>query len=254
MNAPASPLLTAQWRHLAMLNYEVDPAALAPFTPAGTELDEWNGRTYVSMVGFLFLDARLFGRAVPCHKCFEEVNLRFYVRRKAENGWRRAVVFVKELVSRVAVAWTARTLYGENYAVVPMRHEIKFDSSPTWPRSVTYAWRFRGRDHRLKVETDGATQFVEPGSHAEFITEHYWGYTRRSRGRTTEFRVAHPQWRVCPAVAAQFDCDVLGIYGSRFVECLSAPPATAFLVDGSEITVYRAVRLPAHVAKRISVP
>jgi uncharacterized protein YqjF (DUF2071 family) len=153
MNAQPSPLLTAQWRHLAMLNYEIDRKLLAPFVPAGTELDAWQGKTYVSLVGFLFQGARLFGRAVPCHGSFEEVNLRFYVRRKAEDGWRRAVVFVKELVSRVAVAWTARTLYGENYVVAPMSHQIETNGTQTWPRCVTYALRVAIPRPRKLVES-----------------------------------------------------------------------------------------------------
>ena len=52
MNTPAKPFLTARWIHLAMLNYEVDPAILAPHVPAGTELDPWQGDMLVSMVGF----------------------------------------------------------------------------------------------------------------------------------------------------------------------------------------------------------
>ena len=91
-----TPFLTAEWRSLAMLNYEIDPAALAPFVPAGTELDQWQGKTYVSMVGFMFLNTRVMGISIPFHANFEEVNLRFYVRRQAPDGTRRGVVFIKE--------------------------------------------------------------------------------------------------------------------------------------------------------------
>ncbi len=76
-----APFLTAEWRHLAMLNYEIDPVILRPFVPSGTELDSWNGKTYVSIVGFLFLKTRVRGLAIPFHQNFEEINLRFYVRR-----------------------------------------------------------------------------------------------------------------------------------------------------------------------------
>src|SRR5271170_5194847 len=106
-----TPFLTAEWRSLVMLNYEIDPAVLRPFVPAGTELDQWQGKTFVSMVGFLFLETRVLGVAIPFHANFEEVNLRFYVRRMTRDGWRRAVVFIKELVPRRAIAWTARTFY-----------------------------------------------------------------------------------------------------------------------------------------------
>ena len=125
------PFLTAQWRHLAILNYLVEPSLLGGLVPRGTELDAWQGRTYVSVVGFLFLNTRILGVPVPFHRHFEEVNLRFYVRREAEDGWRRGVVFVKELVPKRAIAWVARAVYNENYVAVPMGHEIvRAEGSP----------------------------------------------------------------------------------------------------------------------------
>ena len=118
------PFLTANWRYLAMMNFVVDPAILAPFVPAGTELDFYEGETFISVVGFLFLDTRVLGISVPLHRDFEEVNLRFYVKRKSIEGWKRGVVFVRELVPRRAIAAVARVFYGERYAAVPMRHSI----------------------------------------------------------------------------------------------------------------------------------
>ena len=109
-----------------MLNYEVSPALLRPRVPAGTELDSWNGATLASMVGLRFLDTRVMGIPVPGHRHFDEVNLRFYVRRRGEDGeWRRAVVFVRELVPRRAIALVARWCYHAPYVAVPMRHEIR---------------------------------------------------------------------------------------------------------------------------------
>ena len=65
-----------------MLNYTVDPRLLAPLVPLGTEIDFENGDTFLSVVGFLFLDTRLLGLPIPLHRDFEEVNLRFYVTEK----------------------------------------------------------------------------------------------------------------------------------------------------------------------------
>jgi uncharacterized protein YqjF (DUF2071 family) len=240
MIVPTSPFLTATWRHLAMLNYEIDPRALLPLVPAGTELDDWQGRTYVSVVGFLFLDTRILGVGIPLHRDFEEVNLRFYVRRKVESDWRRAVVFVKELVPRLAIALTARALYGESYAAVRMRHHIESDErDPTRPRAVSYSWWMRGRENRMEVSVDGDSRDAAPGSEAEFITEHFWGYARRRGGRTTEYRVEHPRWPVCAATSSRLDCDVAGNYGSQFVESLGASPASAFLASGSQVAVFK---------------
>ena len=96
--------LTADWRYLAMLNYVVDPRLIGPLVPPGTEIDYEDGQTFLSIVGFLFLDTRLLGLPIPLHRNFEEVNLRFYVRKKSADTWRRGVVFIRELVPRRAIA------------------------------------------------------------------------------------------------------------------------------------------------------
>jgi uncharacterized protein YqjF (DUF2071 family) len=244
MNSRTPAFLTAEWRHLAMLNFEIDPASLRPLVPAGTELDDWRGKTLVSLVGFLFLDTRVMGIAIPGHCNFEEVNLRFYVRRRAGGGWRRAVAFVKEIVPRPAIAWTARALYGEDYVALPMRHHIERDAgSAAGRRTVTYAWQFRGQENTMELSAHGDAAPSAEGSEAEFITEHYWGYARRRGGHTTEYRVEHPRWRVSMATAARLDCDAAGLYGPAFVEALQSPPVSAFLVEGSNVTVFGGTRL-----------
>jgi uncharacterized protein YqjF (DUF2071 family) len=225
-----------------MLNYEVAPAVLAPFVPASTELDRWQERTLISMVGFLFLNTRVRGVAIPGHRNFEEVNLRFYVRREAEDGWRRGVVFIKELVPRSAIALVARKLYHEPYLALPMAHRIQTDAGEV--RSAEYSWIFRKRQHRLGLTTSGAAEALIPGSEAEFITEHYWGYNAQPDGSTLEYRVEHPCWRVQAARESRFECDVAGLYGEAFAASLDRPPVSAFLAEGSAVTVYQGVRLP----------
>lgn len=234
------PFLTAQWRSLAMVNFEIDPAVLRPFVPVGTELDCWQGRAFVSVVAFLFVDTRVRGCRIPYHRDFEEVNLRFYVRRHADEGWRRAVVFVKEIVPRAAIAMTARWLYGENYVALPMRHRI--EDGPDM-RTVSYSWWMQQHEHRLEMSVSGDPRDVIAGSEEEFITEHYWGYVRGRRGTTTEYRVEHPRWRIRSAVSAQLTANVAALYGNEFVESLTAPPTSAFLAEGSEVAVFKGVDL-----------
>ena len=241
INGRERPFLTAEWRHLAMLNFEIDPEALRSFVPVGTELDTWQGRTFVSIVGFLFLDTRVLGYQIPRHRDFEEVNLRFYVRRRAPDGWRRGVVFVKEIVPRIAIAFIARVLYGENYVALRMRHNLQ---SAEDTRTVSYSWWFGGQEHRISVCVSGHPADVRMGSEEEFITEHYWGYARRTGTQTTEYRVEHPRWRVSQATSARLDCNVVALYGTRFVECLKAPPTSAFLAEGSEVAVFKGRPLP----------
>ena len=224
-----------------MLNYEIAPEMLAPFVPAGTELDSWNEKTFVSVVGFLFLKARVRGIPIPFHQNFEEVNLRFYVRRKAEDGWRRGVVFIKELVPRAAIAFVARTFYNENYLALPLAHRL--EKSGAAIKSALYSWRFNGAENYLKLVTRGAAQPLVAGSEQEFITEHYWGYAKQRNGATMEYRVEHPRWQVWEAQSAELKCDVAGLYGARFSHCLNRPPASAFLADGSDVKVFCGTRI-----------
>src|SRR5262245_30016906 len=236
--------LTAEWRHLVMLNYEVDRVQLAANVPVGTELDEWNGRTYLSVVGFLFLGTRVLGLPIPFHRDFEEVNLRFYVRRRTSDGWRRGVVFVKEIVPRRAIASTARVLYNENYVALTMGHTLGYaPDAPARLASVSYRWSFEGRSSHVSLETESEPGPLLAGSEEEFITEHFWGYTTQRDGGTVEYEVRHPTWSVAPAVRAELDCDVARLYGERFAVALSGKPLSAFLANGSPVTVFRGRRL-----------
>jgi uncharacterized protein len=239
----APVFLTGQWKYLAMLNYEVDPAILRSRVPRGTELDSWQGKTMVSMVGFMFLETRVLGLKVPFHVRFEEVNLRFYVRRKAEDGWRRGVVFIKEIVPRHAISIAARLFYNENYIARRMSHQVELDELTTERGAVEYGWRSQGRWNRLSAVTAGAATPLVDGSEAEFITEHYWGYAMQRNGGTVEYRVEHPRWLVWQASEREFDCDVRAVYGAEFVEALGAAPTSAFVALGSDIIVRRGVRI-----------
>jgi uncharacterized protein YqjF (DUF2071 family) len=225
--------LSAEWRNLAMINYAIDPAVLQPLVPRGTELDSFNGITYVSLVGFQFLKTRILGVAVPFHRDFEEVNLRFYVRARSSDGWRRGVVFVRELVPRWAIAFVARVFYGEPYLALPMRHTIE-EARPQF--RVRYEWRRRGAWESLQVAGSGEAGEIATGSLQEFITEHYWGFTNRV-SKSTQYEVVHPRWRVRPVQEATVEAEIASLYGERFVESLSAPPASAFLAEGSAVLV-----------------
>jgi uncharacterized protein YqjF (DUF2071 family) len=237
----AKPFLTAEWRHLAMLNFAADPTLLQPLVPAGTELDFHCDQTFLSVVGFMFLHTRVRRLPIPFHRNFEEVNLRFYIRRKVGGEWRRGVCFVRELVPRFAIAFVARAFYGEPYSAVPMRHEI---SRSAGALTVNYAWRRRGVWESLAMSANGDAQGSASGSHEEFITEHYWGYTARG-ARSSEYQVEHPRWRVSPAKTWSFDADVRSLYGEPFVEPLTAAPVSAFIAEGSDVEVRKNRNVPA---------
>lgn len=222
--------LSAEWRHVVLVNYEVEPSLLLPFLPWGTELDSFAGKTYVSLVAFMFLRTRLLG-VVPAvgHRDFEEVNLRFYVRR----GDRRGVVFIKELVPKPLLAFIARRFYAENYVAVPMSHEVREGSS--------YRYVF-GAD-ALRVGSTGRLMSASEESLERFFTEHYWGYTRVAAGVTNEYEVKHPVWNLFEVSDFEMRCDAGALYGAPFGRVFAGAPASVFVADGSPVTVHWPSRL-----------
>jgi hypothetical protein len=225
-----------------LLSYEADPAVLAPLVPAGVALDAFGGRTLVSVVGFRFLRTRVLGVPVPGHRDFDEVNLRFYVRREVGDEVRRGVVFVRELVPRAAIAWLARLAYHEPYLAVPMRSATPAAGAP--PGRLVYAWRAGGRWQQVAATAEGAPAVPAPESEAAFITHHLWGYTRQPDGGTLEYEVEHPRWRVWSAAGPSLEADVAGLYGDAFVPALARPPLSALVAEGSAVTVHRPRRVP----------
>jgi hypothetical protein len=228
----ANTFLRAEWRKLILANYAVEPALLLPYLPAGTELDFWENTCYVSMVGFLFLNTRVLGIPIPFHRDFEEVNLRFYVRRFDGDQWRRGVVFIKEIVPRHAITLVANTLYGEHYATMPMRHQWLAETDS---QNITYAWK-QNQWHELSVKAGLRAHAIEVGSEAEFITEHYWGYTKH-RNKTSEYEVTHPRWEVYPVISSRISIDFGQLYGPDFTFLNQERPKSVMLAEGSAIEV-----------------
>jgi uncharacterized protein len=233
------PFLTAEWRYLVMLNFDITPDVLLPFVPAHTTLDLWHGRALVSVVGFRFLKTRVAGVApLLLHQQFEEVNLRFYVSRAMPDGTvRRGVTFIRELVPKALVASAARVAYNEPYRALPMRSEAP--ERPTEaPGRVAYEWHLDGAWQQVAATAVGTPLLPPRDSEATFIAEHHWGYGRLKDGRTTEYEVTHPRWRVWDATTPEFTGDAASLYGPEFVYALSRPPSSAFIAEGSAVAVF----------------
>ena len=228
--------LTAEWRHLVMLNFPIDPRALEPHTPRGTELDLWNGTTFVSLVGFRFLNTRVKGMPIPLHRNFDEINLRFYVRARGPEGWRRGVVFVREVVPLRAIALVARWLYNENYVACPTRSIVREPIGEA-PGRVEYSWKHEDEWLTLGAGFRNAPTLPAEDSEEEFITEHYWGYSRQPSDNSVEYRVEHPHWRVWPASDTSMAGDFAGFYGREFGQALSSAPSSTFVAEGSPVVV-----------------
>jgi uncharacterized protein len=228
--------LTAEWRKLVLANYAIDPKILEKYLPSQTELDFYNGVCYVSLVGFMFLKTKLKGIPIPFHSNFEEVNLRFYVKHKdAEGNYKRGVVFIKEFVPKLALSLVANLVYNEPYSTVRMQHVWRLRENNDL--FVSYSWRKNKKWHTIKVVSDAEMTDILPHSEEEFITEHYWGYTKINATKTSEYGVEHPRWQVYKIRTHNIDINFDHLYGADFAFLNHAKPVSVLLAEGSEIEV-----------------
>jgi uncharacterized protein YqjF (DUF2071 family) len=229
-----SNFLSAEWRNLIMANYIIDPNILKKHLPCKTELEDYDGSYYVSLVGFLFHNTRVMGVSFPFHNTFEEVNLRFYVRYKEEHTWKRGVVFLKEIVPKRMISFIANSIYGENYVTLPMKHNWNLTPDSF---DVGYEWKTNEGWNHIRVASQKDAIDITKGSAEEFITEHYWGYTQINDQCTGIYEVQHPKWRVHPVISYSIKCNTELLYGKEFAEAMTHPPASVFLAEGSPIQV-----------------
>lgn len=227
--------LTAYWKNLVFINYEVDRAILQPYLPAGVEPDLFDGKCLVSLVGFLFLKTKVRGIGFPFHRNFEEFNLRFYVCRHEGDSFKRGVVFIKEIVPRRMITWVAHQLYGERYYYHPMKHSLKETEHHI---EADYSFQLNNKWNGIKVTADKHKRAPLRGTEEEFITEHYWGYTRLANGNTSEYQVQHPRWNVSDISHHEVNIDVAVLYGEQWLPFLSAAPTSAFMADGSPVAIF----------------
>ncbi|RNA62033.1 DUF2071 domain-containing protein [Chryseobacterium nematophagum] len=222
--------LKAEWRKLIIINYEIDPNIILKYVPKGTELDFYRGKCYVSLVGFMFLNTKLLGLPIPFHRNFEEVNLRFYVKKKEGNEWKRGVVFIKEIVPKPALSFVANSIYKENYVTMPMRNIMQEKEGELL---IKYSWQDKSW-HFMEITAENIPLPMEPDSEFEFITEHYFGFTKKE-DKTSEYEVCHPKWDYYSVKDYQLDIDFQKIYGNDFIGLNNQQPISIMLAEGSEI-------------------
>ena len=226
--------LTAKWQNLIMANYAVDPEVLKAYLPKGVAFDFYEGKTYVSLVGFLFKSTKLFGVPVPFFGTFEEVNLRFYVKRKDGTEWKRGVVFINETVPHKAVAWMANKLYKEHYTAIPTSHSWKITDES---KHISYQWKANGQWNTMEVTAEIAAQDMVHGSFEQFIFEHYYGFTRINTEGTEEYRVEHPSWLTHHVRKSSIHCDFGASFGNDFRFLNNSEPVAVMLAAGSPVSV-----------------
>jgi uncharacterized protein YqjF (DUF2071 family) len=225
--------LTAEWRKLAMANYLIDPEILKKYVPPHTELDFYKDQCYVSLIGFMFMNTRVKGIKIPFHVNFEEVNLRFYVRYKEGNEWRRGAVFISEVVSKPMISLVANTLFNEHYKTLKTKHSWEIGTESL---QISYEWK-KKQWYKFALTADKFSNPFKLGSEEEFITEHYWGYTSAGTLKTSEYGVEHPSWEIYKVNKYDIEVDFEDMYGKDFAFLNQEKPNSVFLAEGSDFCI-----------------
>lgn len=221
-----------------MLNFEIAPDVLQPHVPQGLELDLWQGKAFVTVVGLNFVTNKVFGMHLPLLPSFEQVNLRLYVRKIAKENTRRGVVFIKEIVPMFVVSAVARLFFKQEYRVHPMGHKFEGASDgATQEKVIEYSWQHSNKWEKMVARSKGNFELPSKGSKEEFVVERYRGYVSH-RNKIKEFQVEHPPWKIQQVYAASLDCDVGRLYGPEFIDFLQRKPDFAFVAEGGLSSLY----------------
>jgi hypothetical protein len=143
------------------------------------------------------------------------------------------VVFIKEIVPKLAITFVANTIYKENYQTLNMKHrwEESNDALITSYSIQKKKW------YEFQIKTNSQPKAITPGSEAEFITEHYWGYAKINENETNEYQVEHPKWDFYHTLEYKVNVDFKDLYGDEFDFLNNQKPLSAFLAEGSPIVV-----------------
>jgi uncharacterized protein YqjF (DUF2071 family) len=228
--------LKAKWEDIIMANYEIDPELLLPFLPKGVTLDLYEGKAYVSLVGFMFMKTKLFNISIPCFGSFEEINLRFYVKRIESDGQiKRGVVFINETIPYPIVAWMANKLYKEHYTVVPTKNRIKKDE---YNKMIQFEWKLGAKWNSIQVKCETQSNLMVANSFEQFIFDHYYGYTKIDEQKTEEYQLKHPIWMTHKVMSYSIDCDFKTMYGNSFSILNNTRPSEVFIAKGSDVAIF----------------
>ena len=226
--------LKASWENIIMANYQVPVSVLKPYLPKGTEIDLFENKAYVSLVGFLFRDTKIFNIPIPLLGTFAEVNLRFYVTRKEGSALKRGVEFINETVPYKAVAWLANKLYKEHYSVATVNYTWDINDTT---KKIMYQWEQHKNQNQIYIEAENKEHLMPTNSFEEFIFEHYVGYTQVNATSTEEYDIYHPRWKINKILKYTIACDFDKNYGADFAFLNLTTPTSVFMAEGSDIEV-----------------
>ncbi len=227
--------MTSKWNNLLFVNYAVEASLVIPLIPKGTELDLLDGSVFISLVGLRFVDTRVFGIPALLTRNFDEVNLRFYVKRHFGSQTREGVAFIGEIINSRMVTWIAKFLYGENYSARNISSQINEEDDVV--TKVTYEIFMNGIRNEMSAIIQPDIGMPENMDLNRGLVEQYWGYSRTRKGKTIEYEVEHPRWPIYSASECSINFDFGALYGEEYGFLSDCEPTSIFYCPGSDIKV-----------------
>lgn len=222
--------LTARWQDLILITYDVDPGMLQPYIPEGLEADTINGRGFVSLVAFDFLDTKVKGLKIPFHVNFPEINLRIYVKNKEKRG----VVFVREFVPKTVIPLIANTIYNENYKAIKMKSSVEKNGAIF----INHTIEINKQEFHINLQAENKPYLPPADSTEHFFKEHEWGFGTSKAGKPLIYKVEHPFWNICPIRKYEHNFDFGVVYGKYWESLNNNAPYNITYALGSEIKVF----------------
>jgi len=240
-------LASSEWRDLILLSYAVEPAVLAPYVPAGTVLDLYRGKAWLSLMALFSQKTRILGLPLLWQNDFSQIHLRFYVRRHAHGEQRHGSAYLNELVPNPALALMGRVLYDEHFVTVPVHHKVSLEGDQL---RVRYFWKAERGWERVGVTAKvGPPKAIEEGSLEEFLAHRLWGYTTQRSGTTYEVKLSHPRWQIHPVEKSDLRLRSMDYFGEPFHYILEREPDSAFLARGSHVKIRRMHKIDLHLSQ-----
>lgn len=204
---PGRASASQRWSELAFVHWRADAATIAPLLPAGLVPDEFDGSSWVGLIGFVLDRATIFGSPpIPYFGDFVEINVRLYA---VDDHGRRGVVFLSLEASRLAAVLAARAAFSIPY----------FWSSTRMTRAdgkLRYLGvRHGNRDARSDFSIRPGTRRIQDDPLADFLTAR-WALFTSNRGKTVRLPNTHEQWELYEATLESLDdrlVDVAGLPG-----------------------------------------
>lgn len=228
--------LKANWLRLASANYIIDPSILNKHLPKGTILEPHNDKHFVSLVAFRYCETRLLNVRIPYHQVFEEINLRFYVKRKLTSGkWRSEVAFTKLYFPKRMLTFVAKSVYKENYETAKMKHFWQDNG-----KELITAYGLKKKHwHNIEIRSSIVTQSVDTNSDEHFFSKHFWGTSQINHNSATTYKIEHPEWKTYKVLDYDISFDFEKVFGSEFKQLNLVEPDSVHLFEGSEVVVNR---------------